>query len=175
MTDLLHHRILLVILGSLAVGMLTSLVSLERRQYRQAAAFWLSWFVPGLGHVVMGRWRKGLFFAAALLFLQGAGLWLCGGRVVAFDENQFYYVGQFGSGMTSLAGLLLTSDRPFRADLPLSWYDPGLLYVCVAGLLNLVLMMNVTDIKSAAPAKAAIPAPVAAEPEPASGVEETPA
>jgi hypothetical protein len=162
MTELLHRRILLVILASLVVGLLTSFASLDRRQYRKAAAFWTSWFIPGLGHVIMGRWRKGLFFAAALLFLQGFGLWVCGGRVVGFDENPFYYVGQFGSGMTSLGGLLLTSARPFRADLPLSWYDPGLLHVCVAGLLNVVLMLNVTDIKITAPAKAPEAAPVEA-------------
>src|SRR5258706_11630562 len=108
-------KILLILLGVISVGVVTSFVALERQQFRRAAAFWLGWLFPGLGHIVMGRWKKGLFFAAALSTLLGAGLWICGGRVVGFEENPFYFCGQFGSGLTALAGVVFSPDRPFRA------------------------------------------------------------
>lgn len=126
-----------------------SLTAALQGNVRRASAFWLAWVLPGLGHAVLGKWRKGLFFFASILLTYIAGLWICGWRVVTWEENPFYYVGQYGSGMTTLFGLLLEGDRPFRADIPMSWYDPGLLYACVAGLLNLVLMVNTIDPKAA--------------------------
>ena len=136
-------RIGLIVLGVVAFGLAASFTMIQRGEFRRAAAFWIGWLFPGLGHFLIGRWKKGLFFAAALSASYVAGLWICGWRVVTFEENPFYYVGQFGSGLTALFGALLDTDRPFRTDVPVSWYDPGLLYVCVAGLLNLVVMLSV--------------------------------
>ena len=70
-------------------------------------------------------------------------MWLTGFRTVGFDDNPFYFVGQFGSGLTAFLGVLLGGVKAFpRADLPLGLYSPGLLYICISGLLNVVIMLN---------------------------------
>lgn len=153
----------------LAVGVLTIVVNLfiKKEERPKGIAFLMAWLVPGAGHLMLGKWKKGLF----LFGLMGAtylfGLWIVGFRAVSFDDNPFYYVGQYGSGATFLLSRLMGMEKAYpRPDLHPSWFDPGLLYICVVGLLNLVLMMNVLDIKltaptpsTAAPPPAAVPAP----------------
>jgi hypothetical protein len=155
----------------LAAGAAFTLVGVaSRKEPRRAAAFILAWLLPGAGHVAMGKWKKGLFFLLLLGATYLFGLWIVGFRAVAFDENPFYYVGQYGSGATFLVGRLLADHRAFpREDLPPSWYDPGLLYVCVAGLLNVVLMLNVLELPvprrpESAPPAAGTAAPAVAAP-----------
>ena len=112
----------------------------------RAVAFLAGWILPGAGHFVLGRWKKGLFFLALLSATCGFGMWLVDFRAVAFGDNPFYYIGQYGCGALMMLAKVL--DRAYiPANLPPSWYDPGLLYVCVAGLLNLVVMLNVIDLK----------------------------
>lgn len=130
-------------------------------QRRRGAAIFAAWALPGAGHLLMGRWTKGLLFMGLLGGLYLTGLWIAGFRSVDWDENPFYYVGQYGSGLTLLGARVLFTAKSFpRADLPLSWYDPGLLYVCCTGLLNLVVLINLVEVKSASPASPA-PAPAA--------------
>ena len=75
-----------------------------------------------------------------------SGLYLSGWRLVSFDDNPFYYVGQYGSGITTALGRLLAEPKAFpRPDFPIKWIDPALLYVCVAGLLNVVVTVAVFD------------------------------
>src|SRR4029077_5651331 len=97
--------------------------------------------------------------------------------------NPSHYVGQYGSGVTMLLAKLRGSEKAVVGpSLHPSWFDPGLLYVCVVGLLNLVVMLSVLDAKAlsqetpavaAPPAPAPVPAiaPAAAEPVPAPATE----
>ncbi len=138
--------------------------------WKRSLAFFAAWLLPGAGHVVMGKWRKGLFFFALLGAAYAFGMHIAGWRPVSFDDNPFYFVGQYGSGATLLVAKLRGAEKAVLSQgIHPSWFDPGLLYVCVVGLLNLVLMLNVLDVKTApAPAPAApAPAPAAAVPPPA--------
>lgn len=145
MTAALEAKILVALgVGVSAVALATARAGGARR----GLAFLLAWLLPGAGHAVMGRWRKGLFFMAILSATYLFGLWIVGFRSVSFDENPFYYVGQYGSGLTLVMSKTVASGKSFpRPELTPSWYDPGLLYVCVAGLLNLVLMLNVLELR----------------------------
>jgi hypothetical protein len=130
---------------------------------RRGAAFVLAWLVPGAGHALMGKWKKGLFFLAILGATCLFGLWIVGFRSVTFEDNPFYYVGQFGSGSTMLLHELLSAEKAVpRAGVEPSWFDPGLLYVCVVGLLNLVVTLNVMDIRVERPIAPPTAAPAAA-------------
>lgn len=154
-----------VILASVALLVAVSAVAIGMQPggRRQGLAFLAAWLVPGLGHVLVGKPKKALFFALALGATYVFGLWLSGWRAVSFADNPFYHVGQYGSGLTSLLGVLLGDPKAFpRDDMPKSWFDPGLLYVCAAGLLNLVVTLNILDIRPPAPRD---PAPRAPTPE----------
>ena len=49
-------------------------------------------------------------------------------------------MGQYGSGATYLVAHALGVEKAYpRPEIHPSWFDPGLLYVCIVGLLNLVL------------------------------------
>ena len=106
----------------------------------------LAWFVPGLGHLFLGRPRKALFFFATLTFTYILGYVLADFRFVRYDDNPFYYVGRYGSGLTMLATWLIRDNGP-RGISPLEYYEPGLLYMCSAGLLNVVLVLNLLSLK----------------------------
>src|SRR6185295_13508482 len=135
--------------------------------WKRAAAVLTAWLLPGAGHVVMGQWKKGLFFLAILGATYAFGMHIAGWRPVSFDDNPFYFVGQYGSGASLLFAKLRGAEKAVvRPEIHPSWFDPGLLYVCVVGLLNLVIMINILDVK---PAPAAAPAekPAAPAPSPA--------
>lgn len=137
----------------LAVCSIVLIVAMTAKSFRGAAAVVGAWLVPGAGHAFLGRWKKGLLFFALLIGTYLAGLWICGWRMVSFDDNPWYYVGQFGSGLTTLVGQVLEGEKAYPVDsLPSSWFDPGLLYVCIAGLLNLVITLNVPSVLEKQPA-----------------------
>lgn len=115
---------------------------------RLTLALMCAWLVPGAGHVVVGRWRKGAFLFGVLTATYVFGLWLSDWRTVALVDQPFYYVGQFGSGITLLLGQFLGAEKAYPTGNP-SWFDPGLLYVCVVGLLNVVIMMSLIEVRDA--------------------------
>lgn len=138
--------------------------------WRRSAAFLAAWLVPGAGHVVMGKWRKGLFFFAILAATYAFGMHIAGWRPVSFDDNPFYFVGQYGSGVTLFVAKFRGLEKAIlRPAIHPSWFDPGLLYVCVVGLLNLVIMLNILDLKAAPATSPALEKP-AAPPDPSPAV-----
>ena len=117
---------------------------LSHRGPRYALAVVLGWALPGLGHVILGRPYKGavLFLLLAATYL--TGLTLIGWHTISFDDNPFYYIGQYGSGVTWAMTSVLGGEKPYpHSGWPIAWYDPGLLYVSAPGLLNLVIVLNV--------------------------------
>lgn len=151
----------LALVAVMTAGLLVSLFLPAPSIRRSGTAFFLGWFVPGAGHVRIGSLRKGLFFFAILAATYLSGLWISGFRAVSFEDNPFYYVGQAGCGLTLFLGHLLGAEKAYPvAGVPFSWFDPGLLYVCVPGLLNLVVAMNAADPRSHS---TSVPVPLAVE------------
>jgi hypothetical protein len=159
----------------LVAGLIFFLITIfmKKGERIKGVAFFVGWLVPGAGHVLLGQWKKGLFFFLILGATYLFGMWIAGFRPVSFDDNPFYFVGQYGSGVTMLIAKLRGAEKAVVGpSLHPSWFDPGLLYVCVVGLLNLVVMMSVLDAKApvqdapapAAAAAAAVPPPPAAVP-----------
>ncbi|HLY74931.1 MAG TPA: DUF6677 family protein [Planctomycetota bacterium] len=142
-------------------GFLFVLVSLfqKKGERMKGVAFLAGWLVPGAGHVLLGKWKKGLFFFTILGATYLFGMWISGFRPVSFDDNPFYFVGQYGSGLTLLIAKLRGAQKAIiRPGLDPSWFDPGLLYVCVVGLLNLVVMLSLVDAKALGGEEPATPA-----------------
>jgi hypothetical protein len=142
------------------------IVFMKKGERIKGVAFFVGWLVPGAGHVLLGQWKKGLFFFLILGVTYLFGMWVAGFRPVSFDDNPFYYVGQYGSGITMLISTLRGAEKAVVGpSLHPSWFDPGLLYVCVVGLLNLVVMLSVLDaraLSAEAPVAAAAPTPAPA-------------
>lgn len=113
----------------------------------------LGWCVPGAGHWVLGQRGKAIFFFAAIMLTFAAGVALADFRNVKNEDNEFYWVGQLGCGLILFIANAVVGYVP-AGKVPIEWYEIGLLYICVAGMMNVVLLLNLFPAPRA-PAKEA--------------------
>lgn len=105
-----------------------------------------SWAIPGAGHLWLGRRSKGLIFLAALPLMFTIGL-AVHGRLFPFDLSEplvgMAAVADLGIGLTYfLAGALGYGAGDVRA----ATYEHGNAFLIVAGLLNLLVIIDAYDV-----------------------------
>ena len=105
-----------------------------------------AWAVPGLGHLWLGRRSKGLIFLIALPLMFAIGL-AFKGRIFPFDFSDplvgLEAVAQFGIGLA----FFLASPLGFgRGDVRAVSYEYGNTFLIVAGLLNLLIVIDAYDV-----------------------------
>lgn len=106
-----------------------------------ALACFLAWLVPGLGHLFQGRRRR-----AALLFLLLVGLLVLGtalaeGSNLSRERHFYYWGGQFMAGLPAL--LLEAIHGHARVTKHVPYAEAGLVMASIAGLLNILAMLDV--------------------------------
>jgi hypothetical protein len=135
---------------------------------RQIGALVAGWIVPGAGHAVLGRYRRAVLFAVIVLGSFGLGLAHDGRLALRLPEDRFLttlqVVANVGVGpldavarrsvygeVVYAIGEVATSEREDlrrllrdRLRSPLSAY--GTAYLWTAGLMNLLLLLDVWDI-----------------------------
>ncbi len=118
-------------------------------------AWWIgiaAWAVPGLGHLLQGRWLRGVLLGASVwvMFLTGLAL---GGhlfRVTGNDQGFSIVLGilpmiaNIGSGLLYI-GCWLTNSG-FTEQAQRLTYEYGNTFLLVAGLLNYLAMLDAFDI-----------------------------
>ena len=102
--------------------------------------------VPGLGHAVMKKWDRALVFFASitLMFFIGVGLQ---GRVFGSDFADLFstlkFIADAGAGLLYWVARL----RGMGAGEPTTYtYDFGNVFIYVAGLLNMLVIVDAFDI-----------------------------
>ncbi len=105
----------------------------------------LAWAIPGAGHLWLGR-RKGLVFLVALPLMFAIGLAIQG-RLFPFDPSEplvgLAAIADLGIGLVYLAaGALGYGGGEVRAVT----YEYGNAFLIVAGLLNLLVIIDAYDI-----------------------------
>ncbi len=105
-----------------------------------------AWFVPGAGHLWLGRRQKGLVFLVVPTLMFAFGLWL-EGRLFPFDPSQplvaLAALADVGIGVPYLAARALGTG----AGRVVAWtYEYGNTFVIVAGLLNMLVVLDAFDI-----------------------------
>jgi hypothetical protein len=115
----------------------------------------LAWIFPGLGHWYLGRRRLAAAFAGIVtaMFLLGVSfegrLWLpVRGQPMSF----VWTFADFGTGALNLAARALLS-RP-EGNLLAVTHEYGTVYLATAGLMNLLLILEVWDVATGRKAKA---------------------
>ncbi|HMF07900.1 MAG TPA: DUF6677 family protein [Thermoanaerobaculia bacterium] len=107
----------------------------------------LAWVFPGLGHYYLGRRGRALLYAAlvTLMFLFGLSFQ---GRLYSPEEGApltlLATFAVFGSGLLNIAGRLLV-ENPRGVILAVT-YEYGCAFLLTAGLMNLLLVLDVYDI-----------------------------
>jgi hypothetical protein len=136
---------------------------------RTLLAILAGWALPGLGHILVGRVRRGLLFAAVLLASYGLGL-AHEGRLALRDERQPFLSGlqviaNVGIGPLDMVSRLyiyggLVYSLPqgvqggaenkysqiFRERTRSALSIYGTAYLWTAGLMNLLLLFDIWDI-----------------------------
>ncbi|MCA8952073.1 MAG: hypothetical protein KDE27_21365 [Planctomycetes bacterium] len=100
----------------------------------------LSWLLPGLGHARAGQKDKGMLMGAAVVIVFALGLVFSHGHAVDRATASVWWIGQnlFGGG--TLFAALVTS--PLQMESAPANLDLGVVLCTVAGLMNLVVMVD---------------------------------
>lgn len=102
--------------------------------------------VPGLGHAVLQKWDRALVFLVSISLMFATGIWL-EGRLFNPDFSDVFsglkFIADAGSGLlywlSWLRGLGVGEPSAYT-------YDFGNIYIYVAGLLNMLVVIDVFDI-----------------------------
>ena len=106
-----------------------------------ALAVGAAWFFPGLGHFLQGRKKRALMVAGLLLGLFFLGTYFAEGTNLSRERHFYYWAGQFFLGLPAMATEII-SGRP-AVTAPIAFMDVGLLFASMAGLLNVLAMLDV--------------------------------
>jgi hypothetical protein len=105
-----------------------------------------SWAIPGAGHLWLGRRTKGLIFLVSLPLMFAIGLAIQG-RLAAFDLSDplvaLAAVADFGIGATYFVARALGYGA---GDVRAVTYEYGNTFLIVAGLLNLLVVIDAYDV-----------------------------
>ena len=106
----------------------------------------VAWALPGAGYLLLGRRRTGLILLAALPLMFAIGLGLHG-RLFPFDTGQplvtLQALAELGMGVPYLCARLLGwAEGRVVAET----YEHGNTFLVVAGLLNVLMMLDACDI-----------------------------
>ncbi len=120
----------------------------------------LAWAVPGLGHWLQGRKTRALVWFGLLVGMLVLGSVLAEGSNLSRERHFFYWAGQFLSGLPHLGLQLVFGSARVTAEQP--YADAGLDLGCLAGLLNVLAMIDVyTHAEREALAADEAPSPLA--------------
>ena len=108
----------------------------------------LAWAVPGLGHIATGRIGRGLIFGfiVVALFVGGIGLH---GKVYRPEEGQpLSYLAAVGAAGVGLPYVVAHAMGAGFGDIRTQSYEYGNTFTLVAGLLNLLIVLDAYDVAS---------------------------
>lgn len=104
-----------------------------------------TWFLPGSGHYLCGQKDKGLLVGGAVIVMFVAALLFSGGHAVDRVDSPAYFIGTALFGLGSLFASLVTAPLAISHPLP-SFYECGATLALVAGVMNLVVMLDAYTI-----------------------------
>lgn len=112
----------------------------------------LSWFLPGAGHLQIGKIKRGLIIGAVVWLMFIIAI-LSGGAYYpgfGFQEGSLLYLlnifAKLGNGLGALISFFLMSSPPPNVA---AWatYEYGGRFLEVAGLLNFLAILDAVDIQ----------------------------
>lgn len=105
-----------------------------------------AWIVPGAGHLWQGRTQKGIVFLIAIPLMFAIGLWL-DGRIFPFELAQplvaLAALAALGNGLPYVVATVAGQGAGVVTAVT---YEYGNTFVIVAGLLNMLVVLDAYDI-----------------------------
>jgi len=110
-------------------------------QISASSACLLGWLVPGGGHLAQGRRKRAVIVFVMLTGLLLLGTWLAEGSNLDRERHFYYWGGQLMGGLPVI-GLGQALGQPeVRHEIP--YAEAGLVLACLAGLLNILAILDV--------------------------------
>ncbi len=119
------------------------------RRLHPTTAAMVTWFLPGSGHYLCGQKDKGLLVGGAVLLVFVAALLFSGGHAIDREDSPAYFIGTVLFGLGALFASLVTAPLVLTEPLPF-FYECGFTLALVAGLMNLVVMLDAYTIAECA-------------------------
>ncbi len=112
----------------------------------------ISWFLPGVGHISQGRWRRGIIIGAIIWAMFLIAVLSGGASYPGFDfkDGALLYLlnifARFGNGLGALLSFLWAANPPANVA---SWatFEYGGRFLEIAGLLNYLAALDAVDIQ----------------------------
>jgi TM2 domain-containing membrane protein YozV len=101
----------------------------------------LTWLLPGLGHIMQGRKARGIVALVLLVGLFGLATMLAQGSNLDRERHFYYWAGQVFLGPVALVAEF-AHGHPRLESLP-PYKDAGVVIGSIAGMLNVLLMLDV--------------------------------
>lgn len=111
------------------------------RNFEPASHVLAGWLVPGLGHLLQGRRLRAAIVFVLLVGLLVLGTVLAEGSNLDRERHFYYWSGQFMAGGPAL--LLEVLHGHARVTHDIAYADAGLVFGCLAGLLNILCLLDV--------------------------------
>jgi hypothetical protein len=105
-----------------------------------------AWLVPGLGHLMLGRTRRALTYFVIVATMFALGLYLRGELFPLNTSEPLTFlagVAEIGVGLPFFAAKLLGLGS---GEVTALTYEYGYTFCIVAGLLNMLIMLDAYDI-----------------------------
>lgn len=112
----------------------------------------ISWFLPGVGHLIQGRLKRGLIIGAVIWVMFIVGVVSGGAYYPGFDfkDGSLLYLlnifAKFGNGLGAVISMILAADPP-KDVAALGTFEYGGRFIEVAGLLNYLALLDAVDIR----------------------------
>ena len=112
----------------------------------------IAWFFPGVGHLVQGRYRRGLIIGLSIWVMFLIALISGGAYYPGFDfrDGQLLYLlnvfAKLGNGLGAVVGYL-ASMEPSPNMAARATFEYGGRFLETAGLLNYLAVMDALDIR----------------------------
>lgn len=120
-----------------------------------AVAAVLAWMVPGLGHWYLGCRDRAIIFFVTIVVTFWGGVALGGVRsTMNIRENQAWFAAQLCAGPQSIVALMWSRSVPSSLATEASYpaVDIAVVYTGIAGLLNLLVLIDAISRAEADPA-----------------------
>ena len=105
-----------------------------------------AWLVPGFGHLWLGRRQKGIVFLVALTLMFVFGLWLEGALFPFQLAEPLVALGALADLGVGLPYILARATGAGAGRVVAITYEYGNTFVIVAGLLNMLVVLDAFDI-----------------------------
>lgn len=106
----------------------------------------ISWFVPGLGHLLLRRWGRALVFFIAVGGLVLSGYLMRGNVFPPHSEDPFGTLGFIADACSGVFYLLSRVVEASGPDVSRAMGDYGTRFIAAAGIVNILAVCDAYDI-----------------------------